>query len=75
VIREHTGYVKAFDPATGAEKWSWRTEHPVLGSVLATRGGLLFTGMATGEAIALDAATGRLLCNSRPRGISQQPRT
>jgi alcohol dehydrogenase (cytochrome c) len=57
----HAGYIKAFDPATGAEAWSWRTEHPVLGSVLTTGGGLVFAGLATGEFIALDARNGRPL--------------
>jgi alcohol dehydrogenase (cytochrome c) len=58
---EHAGYVKAFDPMTGNEVWSWKTDHPVLGSVLATRGDLVFAGLATGEFIALDARTGKLL--------------
>jgi alcohol dehydrogenase (cytochrome c) len=58
---EHAGFIKAFDPITGNEVWSWRTEHPVLGSVLATGGGLVFAGLATGEFVALDARTGRLL--------------
>jgi len=58
---EHAGYVKAFDPSSGKEAWSWKTEHPVLGSLLATGGGLVFAGLATGEFVALDARSGRLL--------------
>jgi alcohol dehydrogenase (cytochrome c) len=58
---EHAGYIKAFDPTTGKQAWSWRTEHPVLGSILATGGGLIFAGLATGEFIALDARSGKML--------------
>ena len=58
---EHAGYVKAIDPLTGREAWAWKTEHPVLGSVLTTAGGLVFAGLATGEFVALDARSARLL--------------
>jgi alcohol dehydrogenase (cytochrome c) len=56
--KEKQGFVKAFDPATGAELWSWRNDHPVVASILTTAGGLLFTGRATGEVVALDARSG-----------------
>jgi alcohol dehydrogenase (cytochrome c) len=52
------GFVKAFDPLSGAEVWSWRTEHPVVASLLTTAGGLVFAGRATGEFVALDARSG-----------------
>lgn len=52
------GYVKAIDPLTGNEVWSWRTDHPVVASLLATAGGLIFVGRATGEFMALDAGNG-----------------
>ena len=55
------GYIKAIDPATGREVWSWRSEHPMVGSLLATAGGLLFAGAPTGELLAFDARTGRVL--------------
>ena len=55
------GYVKAFDPLTGREAWSWRTEQPVVASLLTTAGGLVFVGQATGEIVALDARDGRPL--------------
>jgi alcohol dehydrogenase (cytochrome c) len=58
---EHAGYIKAIDPMTGNEAWAWKTDHPVLGSVLTTAGGLVFAGLATGEFVALDARSGRLL--------------
>lgn len=61
VPKEHAGSIKAFDPMTGSAVWSWKTDFPVLGSILATRGGLVFAGLATGEFIALDPRTGKLL--------------
>ncbi|HEX8695694.1 MAG TPA: PQQ-dependent dehydrogenase, methanol/ethanol family [Longimicrobium sp.] len=55
------GEVKAVDPATGRIAWSWRDPHPVVSSVLATAGGLVFVGRASGELAALHARTGELL--------------
>lgn len=34
--------MKAIDPASGREVWSWKGEHPMLSSVLATTGDLVF---------------------------------
>ncbi len=56
-----SGFIIAFDPATGEEKWSRRTEHPVVRSLLTTAGNLVFVGQATGEFEALEARTGTLL--------------
>lgn len=36
------GHMKAIDPASGREVWSWKGEHPMLSSVLATTGDLVF---------------------------------
>jgi alcohol dehydrogenase (cytochrome c) len=58
---EGWGHVKAIDPATGREVWSWKGEHPMLSSLLATAGDLVFAGEPTGEFDAFDARTGQLL--------------
>ncbi|MGE5526973.1 MAG: PQQ-dependent dehydrogenase, methanol/ethanol family [Rhodospirillaceae bacterium] len=56
------GYHVAMDPLTGKTKWKVPiTGIPNAASVLATDGGLLFTGRPTGEFIALDEATGETL--------------
>jgi len=56
------GYHVAMDPLTGKTKWKVPIKGiPNAASVLATGGGLLFTGRPTGEFIALDEATGRTL--------------
>ena len=62
------------DPATGAVKWTVRTERPQVGGVLATAGGLIFTGRTSGSFDAYDAKTGDPLwrfrmgagCNAAP---------
>jgi len=55
---EQWGEVKAIDPRTGQPAWSWRFEHPIVASVLATAGDLVFVGTPTGEFVALHARTG-----------------
>ena len=59
--RDHWGYVKAFDPASGREAWRWRNDKPMVASVLTTGGDLVFAGEPTGEFNAYDARTGKRL--------------
>jgi alcohol dehydrogenase (cytochrome c) len=59
---EPAGYHIAIDPLTGKTKW----QTPLMdfassAGMLATDGGLLFTGKLTGELIALDQDTGKQL--------------
>ena len=53
------GRLIAWDPVTQTEKWSVQYGGPWNGGVLATAGGLVFQGSATGELAAYDAATGK----------------
>ncbi len=54
------GFFAAIDPLTGQRKWEIPlTDMPSSAGVLATAGGLVFTGKLTGEFVALDAATGK----------------
>jgi alcohol dehydrogenase (cytochrome c) len=70
------GHLKAFDPLDGREVWAFRSEHPVLASTLATAGGLVFTGLATGELVALDARSGQPLWQFQTgSGIHGSPMT
>jgi alcohol dehydrogenase (cytochrome c) len=55
------GKVIAIDPSSGDIKWSVKTRSPMSASVLATAGGLIFTGDAEGNVIAYDDKTGMLL--------------
>jgi alcohol dehydrogenase (cytochrome c) len=55
------GALRAIDPDTGKIKWEWKHPSPTWSGVLSTAGGLVFTGDAEGNFIALDAATGKSL--------------
>ena len=56
------GYLSAIDPMTGKSKWqmAWPGQ-PSMAGTLSTGGGLVFTGAATGEFIAVDASNGKKL--------------
>ena len=58
-------HLGAYDPLTGKRHWQYRHKYPLLASQLATGGGLLFTGDATGRFIALDTKTGEELWEFR----------
>ena len=55
------GALRAIDPKSGQLKWEFRHPSPTWSGVLSTAGGLLFTGDAEGNFIALNAATGKPL--------------
>ena len=55
------GALRALDPATGQLKWEFKHLSPTWSGVLSTAGGLVFTGDAEGNFIALDAASGKVL--------------
>ena len=57
----YLGFLKAIDPASGQVKWQFQHTSPTWSGVLSTAGGLVFTGDAEGNIIALDAATGKPL--------------
>ena len=70
------GQVKAFDPASGREVWSWKSRHPIVASLLATAGDLVFVGEPTGEFNALNARTGERLWQFQTgSGIHSNPVT
>ncbi len=56
------GFFAAINPLTGERKWEIPLiDLPSSAGVLATGGGLVFTGKLTGEFVALDEATGKTL--------------
>jgi PQQ-dependent dehydrogenase (methanol/ethanol family) len=55
------GMVVAVDLATGRIAWQTRLAKPVISGLLATAGGLVFTGLSDKQVVALDARTGREL--------------
>ena len=57
----YLGAVRAIEPESGKVKWEFPHTSPTWSGVLSTAGGLLFTGDAEGNFIALDAASGKPL--------------
>jgi alcohol dehydrogenase (cytochrome c) len=55
------GALRAIDPSSGKVKWEFRHLSPSWSGALSTAGGLVFTGDAEGNFIALDAASGKVL--------------
>jgi alcohol dehydrogenase (cytochrome c) len=56
------GHFAAINPLTGEKQWEVPlADFPGSAGMLATGGGLVFTGKLTGEFVALDAATGKTL--------------
>jgi alcohol dehydrogenase (cytochrome c) len=58
---EQWGNVTAVDYNTGKIRWQVKTPQPMIGGVLATAGGLVFTGEGNGLFKAYDAETGAVL--------------
>ena len=68
------GDLNAIDIATGEIRWRYKDTDPMGGGALATAGGVVITGSQDGHAIALDAATGKLLWKFRlGGGVRSQP--
>lgn len=55
------GVVTAIDLATGHVAWQTRLPKPLIGGLVATAGGVVFTGSSDKHVVALDARTGRQL--------------
>jgi alcohol dehydrogenase (cytochrome c) len=74
---EPVGHVDAIDPMTAVPHWrAPLLDHPHWSSIVATAGGLLFTGKETGEFIAIDAETGKTVWQFQTgSGINAQPIT
>jgi alcohol dehydrogenase (cytochrome c) len=70
------GHLRAIDPMTGKSKWSIPFKSPNWAGTMVTAGGLVFTGQLTGEFIAVDSDTGKILWQFQtPSGIIGQPVT
>jgi len=70
------GHLRAIDPLTGKSKWATPFKSPNWAGTLVTEGGLVFTGQLTGEFIAVDSETGKVVWQFQtPSGIIGQPVT
>jgi alcohol dehydrogenase (cytochrome c) len=71
-----SGAVIAIDPTTGDTKWHYEMLSSPSGGMLATAGGLVFTGDRYGYVIAMDAKTGTVVWKfPAGAGISAPPVT
>ena len=71
-----SGEVIAIDPKTGDAKWRYEMLSSPSGGMLATAGGLVFTGDRYGYVIAMDAKTGKVVWKfPAGAGISAPPIT
>ena len=58
---DHVGILRAMDPKTGKVAWEHKEKLPLWAGVLATKGGLVFTGTGDGYFKAFDAENGKEL--------------
>src|SRR5262249_29156340 len=74
---EPLGHMEAIDPLTAQKKWrAPLMDFQIWSAMLATGGGLLFTGKETGEFIAVDADTGKVVWQFQTgSGINAMPVT
>ncbi len=76
IFEDYIGSLKAIDPKTGNIKWEYRNNAPLWGGVMATAGGLVFTGTPEGHFKAFDDLTGEELWSFQTgSGIVGQPVT
>lgn len=74
--KDQTGYLKAFDVANKKFLWELPSALPMFAGVLATKGGLLFTGDQLGFFQAVDADSGKVLWKFQTgSGINASPIT
>ena len=68
------GNVTAVDYNTGNVRWKVKTPQPMIGGIMATAGGLVFTGEGNGQFKAYDAETGAILWNFQAgAGVNAPP--
>lgn len=73
---ERSGTLSAVDLTNGALRWQVRTEEPLIGGVLATAGGLVFSGIGKQRIGAFDSRTGEQLWSTTlDAGVNAPPIT
>lgn len=71
---EQWGNVTAVEYNTGKIRWKAKTQQPMIGGVLATGGGLVFTGEGNGLFKAYDSASGEVLWQYKAKaGVNAPP--
>lgn len=74
--KERSGTLSAVDLGSGKIRWQVRTSEPLLGGVLATAGGLVFSGIGEQRIGAFDSSTGAQLWSAKvDAGVNAPPIT
>jgi len=63
-----TGWVIAVNPDSGAVRWKYHADAPVVAGITPTAGGVTFTGDMGGNFLAFESATGKLLLKTATGG-------
>ncbi|MDR3467475.1 MAG: PQQ-binding-like beta-propeller repeat protein [Xanthobacteraceae bacterium] len=71
-----SGNITAVDYDTGKIKWQVKTPQPMIGGILATAGGVVFTGESNGKFAAYNSSTGKELWHfNAGAGVNAPPST
>ena len=74
--KERAGTLSAIDLGSGTLRWQVRTAEPLLGGVLATAGGLVFSGIGDKRIGAFDSSSGEQLWSAQvDAGVNAPPIT
>src|SRR5258708_14149098 len=60
-VEKSGGWLTAVKASTGEKLWRYHSSRPMLASVTATSGDMLFTGELTGDFLAMDARNGKVV--------------
>ncbi|MEO8134428.1 MAG: PQQ-binding-like beta-propeller repeat protein [Betaproteobacteria bacterium] len=60
-VDKSTGWLTAVKATTGEELWKYHSSRPMVAAVTATSGDILFTGELTGDFLAMDARSGKVV--------------
>ena len=63
-----SGWVRAVNPDSGAERWQYHADAPVVAGITPTAGGVTFTGDMGGNFLVFDSATGNVLLKTATGG-------
>jgi alcohol dehydrogenase (cytochrome c) len=71
---KQSGNISAVNVDTGKVDWQVKTDQPMIGGALTTKGGLVFTGQGDGTFAAYDAKTGKVLWSfAAGAGVNSAP--
>jgi mono/diheme cytochrome c family protein len=67
-VGENTGWITALDAETGAVRWKYHAEKPVIAGVTPTAGGVTFTGDLAGNLLVFNSKTGEIVHKAKAGG-------